>query len=114
LSEYEVKLNSLFNEGNSSIRALSQENDQLKAQLTETRKQLAEFKNQANLLEFENNKKFTIFEQNVTVLGRDNEDLKRRINEYESRLALAAQELERLGLQLRAKNDENGALKAES
>lgn len=75
-----MKLNSLFNEGNSSIRTLSQENDQLKAQLTELRKQLAEFKNQTNLLEFENNKKITILEQNTTVLGRENEDLKRRIN----------------------------------
>jgi chromosome segregation ATPase len=82
LGEYEVKLNSLFNEGNSSIRALSQENDQLKAQLGELRKQLADLKNQANLLEFESNKKVTILEQNVTVLGRENEELKRRVNDY--------------------------------
>jgi chromosome segregation ATPase len=53
------------------------------------------------------------YEQNLGSLNREKDDLLRRKNEYESKIALLGQELERLNSILRARNEENGKLASE-
>ena len=53
---------------------------------------------------------FTNSDQSLTSLKRENEDLKKRCNEMENRLAMVSQELERLGLALKTKQDEAAKL----
>lgn len=44
-----------------------------------------------NSYEYEVSRKVTTYEQNLTGLGRENEDLKRKIVDNESRIALMSQ-----------------------
>jgi len=50
--------------------------------------------------------KVTSYQQNLEGLSRENDELKRRINEYESKIALLSQEIERINIKLRAKEEE--------
>ena len=57
-----------------------------------------------------------VYEQNITTLTRENQDLKRRINElterlnrssaeYENKVVILNQEIERLGMNLKSRAD---------
>ena len=44
-----------------------------------------------NTIQNEMRIKITTYEQNITIFRQENDDLKRRINEYENRIALLSQ-----------------------
>lgn len=117
-----------------NIASLTQENDELKrrlqqfekvrqganslAQQNEALKRRVEgYESSYTTYEIEVKKRFASFEQNNALLNKENEELRRKLQEaselnrklaeYESRLAILSQELERVTNGLNAKMQEN-------
>lgn len=98
---------------NQLLRSRNEEFDRMTRQIKEFEMTV----NQNNQkVEVEVKNKYAQYESALNALSRENEELKKRLNdagdlgkritEYENKLVLAAQEMERLNLILKNKNDE--------
>lgn len=85
-----------INQYENALRKKNEEVSQLENRYRVVNQEYESFKMQVKSFEGEVNRSQSSYEQNMTRITREYEDLKRRLAEYENRIALLSQQNERL------------------